>query len=726
MNPSKIKYSVLALFLSLNGACYAQIHGGVDTTQYPFTKITIASEPDYPPYCIVDQNGKPAGFSIDLFRAAAKAVNIEIVMKIGIWSKIKQDLADGNIDALPLVGRTPDRENLYGFSMPYITLHGAIFVREGTTNIKTIEDLSDKQIIVMKGDNSEEFVRRNKVSNHIITTNTFAEAFKLLAAGEFDAIITQHILGLQLIKDLDINTIKPLEIPLDNFRQDFCFAVRKGNNALLSRLNEGLSIVIANGIYDKIRLKWFGPVYKEKLSFKQIAWIVIYTFIPLILLFSVISIFILRREVKRKTKILQHEINEHKKTVLSLHGQQLLLADMERTAKVGGWEYDAESQKVTWTNGVYNIYGISSADFDSSEINNDLSYYHPDDRKELETAFQQTLEKGVPYDLKLRLQTSDNSSKWVRTSGRAEFIDGKVVRIFGNIIDITEQKLIEDDFWKLKNELEIIIADRTKELNEKVEKLDKSQMAMLYMVEDLNSISGDLKQEHQRLEAANKELEAFSYSVSHDLRSPLRALDGFARILLEDYSSSLDAEGNRLLQVITDNAKKMGILIDDLLAFSRLNRQEMKASTIDMQTLVKTVYNDLVPEVDKETIEFNLQNIPVSYGDISLMRQVWVNLIGNAIKFSSNKSSRIIEVGCNTEVTENIYYVKDNGAGFDMAYSNKLFGVFQRLHSTKEFDGTGVGLAIVQRIVHRLKGRVWAEGKVNEGATFYFALPNRE
>jgi PAS domain S-box-containing protein len=228
-----------------------------------------------------------------------------------------------------------------------------------------------------------------------------------------------------------------------------------------------------------------------------------------------------------------------------------------------------------------------------------------------------------------------------------------------------------------------------------------------------------------KLEAANKELEAFSYSVSHDLRSPLRALDGFAKILLEDYSASLDAEGNRLLTVITDNAKRMGALIDDLLSFSRLNRQEIKLSGIDMTALVKSVYQELATDIDKEQIKFRIQNIPVGYGDPSLMRQVWVNLISNAIKFSSKTTNRTIEVGCNTEGIENIYFVKDNGAGFDMAYSNKLFGVFQRLHSAKDFEGTGVGLAIVQRIILRLNGRIWAEGKVNEGATFYFTLPNK-
>ncbi|MBB3188227.1 PAS domain S-box protein [Microbacter margulisiae] len=228
-----------------------------------------------------------------------------------------------------------------------------------------------------------------------------------------------------------------------------------------------------------------------------------------------------------------------------------------------------------------------------------------------------------------------------------------------------------------------------------------------------------------QLEVANKELEAFSYSVSHDLRAPLRALDGFARILVEDYGTTLDPEATRLLNVITDNAKKMGNLIDDLLAFSRISRQEIKFTKIDMYKLAESVYHDLSVNASQSEIKFLLHDLPDAFGDPAMVRQVWANLIDNAVKFTSKKSSGLIEIGSTKETAENIYYVKDNGAGFDMAYSAKLFGIFQRLHSINDFPGTGVGLAIVQRVISRMNGRVWAEGKENEGATFYFTLPNQ-
>lgn len=226
-----------------------------------------------------------------------------------------------------------------------------------------------------------------------------------------------------------------------------------------------------------------------------------------------------------------------------------------------------------------------------------------------------------------------------------------------------------------------------------------------------------------QLQASNKELEAFAYSVSHDLRAPLRAIDGFSRILLEDYLDKLDDEGERVLNVIRGSTKKMGQLIDDLLVFSRLGRQEINLSQINMDKLAKSVCDELRAAVAEETLQLDIKTLPSAFGDRSMIRQVFVNLLANAIKFTKPREKAIIEVGGGSEQAENTYYVRDNGVGFDMQYVNKLFGVFQRLHSTEEFEGTGVGLAIVQRIIQRHGGRVWAEGKVNEGATFWFTLP---
>ena len=223
---------------------------------------------------------------------------------------------------------------------------------------------------------------------------------------------------------------------------------------------------------------------------------------------------------------------------------------------------------------------------------------------------------------------------------------------------------------------------------------------------------------------SNKELESFSYSVSHDLRAPLRAIDGFALMLEEDYTDRLDAEGRRFLTVIRENTNRMGALVDDLLAFSRLGRQPVSKSDVNMDGLAREVVDEALRDHKGPLPQITIESLPTARADMGLVRQVWVNLISNAIKYSSKSESPRVSVSGQRSATGCTYVVKDNGVGFNMAYAEKLFGVFQRLHRADEFEGTGVGLAIVQRIVSRHGGRIWADGQVNEGATFTFTLPS--
>lgn len=236
-----------------------------------------------------------------------------------------------------------------------------------------------------------------------------------------------------------------------------------------------------------------------------------------------------------------------------------------------------------------------------------------------------------------------------------------------------------------------------------------------------------VKERTADLEAANKELEAFSYSVSHDLRAPLRSIDGFAKILLEDFAPKLDADIVRNLEIISRNAIKMGALIDDLLTFSKLNRAPISACEIDMDKLVRQVKDEFLSEkMDDRKINFTLLRMPTAYGDRAMLKQVVVNLISNAVKFTAQEDVAQIEVGSFSKDQSTVFYVKDNGVGFDMKYIGKLFAPFQRLHKSKDFPGTGIGLALVQRIVHRHGGAVWIQSEPNKGTTVYFTLQTPE
>jgi signal transduction histidine kinase len=239
----------------------------------------------------------------------------------------------------------------------------------------------------------------------------------------------------------------------------------------------------------------------------------------------------------------------------------------------------------------------------------------------------------------------------------------------------------------------------------------------------LRESQGQLERRAEQLEEANRELEAFSYSVSHDLRAPLRAMDGFARILIEEEKDALSARGQRLLVRVRQNAGQMGQLVDDLLAFARLGRRPMRMVAVDSGSLVGQALGDLEEQRDGRSVEIVTATLHPCEGDPALLRQVWVNLVGNALKFTRGRDAARIEIGSQVTGRETVYHVKDNGVGFDMQYADKLFGVFQRLHRADEYEGTGVGLAIVQRIVHRHGGRVWAESKEGTGTTMYFAVP---
>ena len=253
-----------------------------------------------------------------------------------------------------------------------------------------------------------------------------------------------------------------------------------------------------------------------------------------------------------------------------------------------------------------------------------------------------------------------------------------------------------------------------------VSDIKKAQNEIIELNKDLEK---RVSERTAQLEAVNKELGAFSYSVSHDLRAPIRAINGYAKILEEDYAGKLDAEGTGTLHDIVHYSEQMGLLIDDLLAFSQLGRKEIVVSEINMTALVKSIKEELMFEEGGNRIEFKVNALPSAKGDPSLIKQVWINLISNAIKYSKNNTNPVVEIGAYEKDNLVIYSVRDNGVGFDMQYYDKLYGVFQRLHSQEEFEGTGIGLAIVQKIVFRHNGTVWAESTVNEGACFNFSLP---
>jgi PAS domain S-box-containing protein len=361
-----------------------------------------------------------------------------------------------------------------------------------------------------------------------------------------------------------------------------------------------------------------------------------------------------------------------------------------RAARLGVWDWDLQKNELVWNDGMYELYGVKKEDF-AGAYEAWLQGVHPDDRAFSDEISRQARRGERPYDTEFRVVWPDNSIHYLKAYG--QFVrdgDGKPLRMTGINYDITERKRAGEEVHRLNQELEQRVADRT-----------------------------------AQLEAANKELEAFASSVSHDLRAPLRHIDGFLELLEKRTTGALDERSQHYMNTISDAAERMGVLIDDLLAFSRMGRHEMSKGPVELGLLVQDIIREYESETKNRLIHWHIVDLPAVTGDRAMLRIVLVNLIANALKFTRQRQPAEITIGCLPDQgNEIVIFVRDNGVGFDMVYIDKLFGVFQRLHQADEFEGTGIGLANVRRIINRHGGRTWAEGKVNQGATFYFSLPH--
>lgn len=399
------------------------------------------------------------------------------------------------------------------------------------------------------------------------------------------------------------------------------------------------------------------------------------------------------------------DITSRKQLEWELKKWQIHLQAAQRIAHLGSWEFNVTTGEITWSEEVFRILGQDMAlgppDYDKL-----LQIYHPDDRPEHDRVVQAALQKGEAYDLECRVLHDDGHLSYIQARGQPGFDEnGQVVSIMGTILDITERK---------QQELHLL-------------------------------------QTTAQLETSNRELEAFAYSVSHDLRAPLRAIDGFSQALVEDYGDRLDAEAQDYFKRIRRNVSRMSCLIDDLLRLSRVSRVAIEPQVVNLSELAGAIAAALQESYPERSITLQIAPQLTLKADPFLIEMMLTNLLENAWKFTRYQPQAQIELGRGSSLQKTlktapewlqgtplgeaaeqlnprlldapVYFVRDNGAGFDMKYSKMLFGVFQRLHDTQEFPGTGIGLATVQRIVQRHGGLIWARGKVGEGATFYFVIP---
>ncbi len=382
-----------------------------------------------------------------------------------------------------------------------------------------------------------------------------------------------------------------------------------------------------------------------------------------------------------------------------------ILKQAQQLAGIGNWSWDIRNDHHTWSEEIYRIYGRDPA-LPPAAYPEVQQYFTPESWAQLSAAVKKGIDKGLPYECDAEVVRPDGLRRWITARGQAtRDADENIINLHGTVQDITGRKSAEEELRRYRDHLEELVRERT------------------------------------------EELEAFAYSVSHDLRSPLRGVDGYSRLLLEDHAKTLDEDGRFMLNQVRESALQMGELIDDLLDFSRMGRREMRFLHCDMDRIVQDQFREIRAGYPGRNLRLELQELPACTADPAMLREVWRNLLDNAVKYTKTREEALIEVGVvrergNAGLNEHrknpliepevwdsqleiIYFVRDNGVGFDPRYRDKLFKVFQRLHRAEDFEGTGIGLALVQRIIQRHGGRVWAESQSYQGATFYFALPCR-
>jgi PAS domain S-box-containing protein len=407
----------------------------------------------------------------------------------------------------------------------------------------------------------------------------------------------------------------------------------------------------------------------------------------------------LRQQITERRRVnaqLQHELAERKQAEEKRRESEERLRLTLEATQIGIFDWDVEHDRWFASSEYYTMLGYEPKE-GMGDRKEWLERVHPDDRAHVETKVREVLARESPadqsqaYEYEARLRRADGTYRWQHVKGFGVKRDplGRVTRMLGIRMDISERKAAEEALRRLNLELDRRVLERTAEL-----------------------------------EAANKEMHAFTYTVSHDLRAPLRHIDGFLELLQKKAGAVLDDQSRHYMDTISRAARKMSLLIDDLLSFSRMGRHAMSFKPVDLEPLVHELIRDFEPDAAGRTIEWRIGDLPAVDGDAAMLRIVLSNLIANALKFTRPRQEARIEIGTLPgQASETVIFVRDNGVGFENAYADKMFGVFQRLHHTDEFEGTGIGLASVRRIVARHGGRTWAEGQPGQGAEFFFSLP---
>ncbi len=665
--------------------------------------LKSASELDYPPFAIVLADGTADGFSVELLKAVTQAVGLDVEIIVDPWHEIKQQLADRQLDVLPLVSYSKERDKVFDFTAPYLHMHGTIFVRKGKTTIHNKSDLCDKEVLVMRGDTAHEYAVREKLTDSLILTESFEDALVMLSEGKHDAVIVQHLMGLQLIIKLDISNVvsvnslqetslKPSAKPLSGFEQKFSFAVQEGDAKLLSQLNEGLSIVFANGTYDKLYEKWFSPILpRPPVPLTLILKYLVFILIPILLLVAVMGYIYNRREVTSKTRQLREEILQRKENEKKLH---------ETAYNLG--------ERIKELNCQYKLSRLVEKDKAIGEILQETVKLIP-------PAWQYPEITCAQIRLDERSYKTDNFSE-------TPWLQSKHIVVFGEkagAVDVyyleERTEIDEGPFLKEERDLINVIAERLGHTIER--KLAEKERLKL--------------EEKLRQAIKMQAVGTLAGGIAHEFNNLLGVIIGCADMARDEVPP--DSFARTQLDKVLTASDKVKILVTQILSFSHQTQQKKVAVNLGSQ--VKESLKLIRPSIPSsvEIIE-NLDIIcNTIFVDPTEIQQIIMNLCSNAVWAMKENGTLKINL-CQLQLTvpkatslaiEEGKYIQlsfvDNGTGMD---NETKLRVFEPFYTQKEVgQGTGMGLAIVYAIMESYQGTIAVESVVGNGTAFHLYFP---
>lgn len=757
-------------------------------------RLQARGDHNFPPYEFLDADGNPSGFNIDILQAVAEVIDLDVEIKLGPWSQVRDDLENGRIDIATGMIASPEREHRVDFSTPFLIINYAMFTREESP-VQSAKDLRGRELIVQREDIMHDYAVTNDLTETIIPVETQIDALHLLASGKHDAALTSKLQGLYLIHKFKLTNVRIAE-PFF-YPQDLCFAVTEDNDILQAKLNEGLRILKSTNRYEVIYQRWFG-IYDERTFAEELLAYAAWTLTPLLslLLAAFAWTWALKRQVNKKTLALQQEMTERQRAETQLeserqfrefveaapmpmgavdHQQKLQYLNDKFTAVFGytlGEVPDVESWlRLAYPDTHYRqkardeyydyLLPLARKGDESINLEREITckdgsiksviiHFSPvgkrgflvfndiTELKKTESALRQSEAhiKGIYHNLAAGIEVLDNNGLLIEVNDRlAEMLGYRPHELIGKSpLQFTHP----DDLDKSRELLEKALHGKIDTYRGEKRYLRKdgsffwADLSFTQVVSPSGEIIADIgiifditerKAIEQKLRELNRELEAFVYTVSHDLRTPLTPILGFAEYLSNNYHDKLDEHALDCLREIEQAGSRMLILIEDLLDLAKVGYLERPTQPVSIKNLVDVVLEDLKPKIDAAGISVKLHPLPPAHIPDTLLRQVFTNLIGNAVRYGS-REGQLIEIG-GTEKDDRIrYFVRDHGSGIPAQEREAVFNLFYRGLTSEQTKGTGIGLAIVQKIAHLYGGESWAEETPGGGSTIIVELEN--